>query len=212
MIGLFPVVRNRAFDMVSDAEGFKLYIPAKNKFIVGPPEVTTPSKNALENLRPNVIQDALLLQPVDPKNEIAVLEKGSETITDSKTKNAVEFPTYVVDVIRKGQAGWYLSRKVVFSRIDLLPQHQHIYDKSGALVTEVTYHNYKDYNGVQLPSTITIVRPQEEYTIGINMLKVTLNEPLKDDQFALTQPAGAQLVKLDANNTSAAETPGGDKK
>lgn len=211
MIGLFPVVRNRAFDMVSNAEGFKLYIPAKNRFVVGPPEVTTPSKNALENLRPNVIYDALLLQPVDPKDEIAVLEKGAETITDSTSKNSVEFPTYVVDVIRRGPQGWYLSRKVIFSRIDLLPRHQHIYDKSGALVTEAKYDNYKDYNGARLPSSITIVRPQEEYTIGLNLLKLALNQPLKEEQFALTQPAGSQLVRLDANS-NIAETPGGDKR
>jgi outer membrane lipoprotein-sorting protein len=212
MIGLFPVVRNRAFDMVSDAQGFKLYIPAKNRFIVGPPDVTTPSKNTLENLRPNVIHDALLLQPIDPQNEIAVLEKSSETVTDSKTKNSVEFPTYVVDVIRKGPQGWYLSRKVVFSRINLLPKHQYIYDKSGQLVTKASYDDYKDYNGMLLPSKITIVRPQEEYTIGLNILKVALNEPLKDEQFALTQPAGAQLVRLGENSTNIAETPGGDRK
>ncbi len=36
MIGLMPVVRNTAFDMVSDGQVFKLWIPAKNRF--GRPE------------------------------------------------------------------------------------------------------------------------------------------------------------------------------
>jgi outer membrane lipoprotein-sorting protein len=209
MIGLFPVVRNRAFDMVSDPEGFKLSIPAKNKFYVGPPEVTKPSPNALENLRPNVIYDALLLRPVDPANEVAVLEQGSETITDSKTKNEVAFPTYVVDVIRKGPQGWFLSRKVVFSRIDLEPHKQLIYDAKGNLMTEATYDEYRDYSGLKFPSSIQIQRPKEEYTIGLNLLKLTVNEPIKDDQFALTQPPGAQVVRLDASGTQR-ETPGGD--
>ena len=40
MIGLFPVVRNRAFDMVSDGQEFKVSIPPKNKFIVGRNDVT----------------------------------------------------------------------------------------------------------------------------------------------------------------------------
>src|SRR5271170_3758378 len=35
MIGLFPIVRNTAFDMVSDGNRFKLSIPAKSKFYVG---------------------------------------------------------------------------------------------------------------------------------------------------------------------------------
>lgn len=209
MIGLFPVVRNRAFDMVSDAQGFKLSIPARNRFIIGPPEVATPSKNALENLRPNVIYDALLLKPVDPNKEIAVLENAAETVTDSKTKNSVEFPTYVVDVITRGEQGWYLSRKVIFSRMDLLPHHQHIYDKNGNLVTEASYDEFKDFNGVQFPTRIKILRPQEEYTIGLVVLKLTINEPLKDEQFALAQPPGSQLVRLDTNRV-AKETPGGD--
>jgi len=31
MIGLMPIVRNKAFDMVSDGHEFKLWIPAKNR-------------------------------------------------------------------------------------------------------------------------------------------------------------------------------------
>ena len=209
MIGLFPVVRNRAFDMVSDTNGFKLYIPPKNKFVVGPLEVTTPSANPLENLRPNVIYDALLLRAVDPNNEIAVLENSSDLVIDAKTKNQVAYPTYVMDVITKGTAGWYLSRKVIFSRADLMPHRQLIYDRLGNLVTEAKYDDYKDFNGVQFPTNIDVHRPSEEYTIGINVLKLTLNEPLKDDQFALSQPPGSQLVRLDAN-ANPKETPGGD--
>ena len=214
MIGLLPVVRNRAFDMVSDPQGFKLYIPPKNKFYIGPPNVTHPSTNTLENLRPNVIYDALLLRAVDPKTEIAVLEQSSETITDTRTKNQVEFPTYVVDVLmRNSQGQWFLSRKISFSRMDLQPHKQQIYDANGNLVTEATYEEYKDFNGVQFPSSTKILRPKEEYTIGLTVLKLTLNEPLKDEQFALVQPQGAQLVRLDSNGAqqqTTAPTPGGD--
>src|SRR5690349_8631534 len=62
MIGLFPVVRNRAFDMVSDGNQFKLSIPAKNKFIVGRNDVTYPSQQGLESMRPQYIMDALLVK------------------------------------------------------------------------------------------------------------------------------------------------------
>jgi outer membrane lipoprotein-sorting protein len=210
MIGLFPVVRNRAFDMVSDPQGFKLYIPAKNKFYIGPPDVTHPSANTLENLRPNVIFDALLLRPVDPQNEIAVLEQSSQTITDSRTRNEVEFPTYTIDVIRRNAQGqWALSRKVIFSRIDLQPQKQLLYDLDGNLATEATYENYKDFNGIQFPSSIQIVRPKEEYTIGFTVLKLTVNQPITDDQFALAQPPSAQVVHLDSSSQSG-EKPGGN--
>lgn len=209
MIGLLPVVRNRAFDMVSDAQGFKLYIPPKNKFIVGPLEVTHPSPNPLENLRPNVIYDALVVPGVDSKDELAVLENTSEIVTDAKTKKEVELPTYTLDIIHHGKEGWYLSRRIIFSRIDLLPSRQLEYDKNGNLVTITKYANYKDFNSLRFPATIEIQRPQEEYTIGLNVLKLNLNEPLKDDQFALAQPAGAQLVHIDPAGTTT-ETPGGD--
>jgi hypothetical protein len=209
MIGLFPVVRNRAFDMVSDAAGFKLSIPSQNKFIVGPPEVTRPSKNTLENLRPHVIYDALLLHAIDPKDEIAVLENSEEIVKDPKTKQETSYPTYVIDVIKRGTQGWYLSRKVTFSRIDLTPERQLVYDKSGTLVTEATYEGYQDFDGVKFPAFITIVRPQEEYTIGLHVLKLKVNEPMKEEQFALSQPAGSQLVRLDTNGNTESQTPGG---
>jgi len=212
MIGLFPVVRNRAFDMVSDANGFKLSIPAKNKFIVGPPEVTHPSDNALENLRPLVIYDSLLIRPVDPQNEIAVLEQSAEIVNDTKKKQIEESPTYVVDVIHKGQMGWYVSRKITFSRADLLPHRQLIYDLGGNMVTEVKYEAYKDFNGVQFPTDIDIWRPKEEYSIGITVVKLTLNEAMNDEQFALTQPAGSQLVRLDSNGNGQPAPGGGEKK
>lgn len=213
MIGLYPVVRNRAFDMVSDAKGFKLSIPAKNRFIVGPPTVTHESNNTLENLRPQVIYDALLLRPFDPKTEIAVLEQSADSTVNEKAHKVEELPTYVIDIIRKDGGGWYLSRKVIFSRADLLPNRQLLYDEQGNLVTEARYNAYKDYNGTQFPSDIDIWRPKEEYSIGISVVKLTINEPLTDEQFALTQPPGSQLVDLGAGpNTTSSNRParGGD--
>src|SRR5689334_3915785 len=50
ILGLYPVVRSRAFDMVSNGIDFKLYIPARNRFIVGRNELEKPSANKLENL------------------------------------------------------------------------------------------------------------------------------------------------------------------
>src|SRR5689334_17764679 len=35
LIGLYPVVRNKAFDMVSTGVNFELYVPAQNRFITG---------------------------------------------------------------------------------------------------------------------------------------------------------------------------------
>ena len=204
MIGLFPIVRNTAFDMVSDGNRFKLSIPAKNKFYIGSAEVTNPSSNALENLRPQVIYNALFLPQIDADQEIVVMENDTETVVDNKTKKLVEQPDYVIDIIRRTGNDWYVARKIVFERVNLVPHRQIIYNSTGDVATEATYQVYKDYNGVSFPNVIEINRPQEEFSIRLTVVKLTINEPLRDDQFALQQPPGSQVVNLDETSQNAA--------
>ena len=196
LIGLFPLVRNKAFDMVSGGNEFQLSVPAQNKFIVGRNDVMQPATSSLENLRPQAIFDALLLHVID-KDEEAVLEGGTEDVIDPKTKKVVAEPDYMVDIIRKGQGGPYLSRKIVFSRVDLQPHRQIVYDKAGNIATDAHYENFQTVDNLNFPTTIQILRPQEEYSIVLVIEKLQANLPLKDDQFALQQPAGSTLIRLD---------------
>jgi outer membrane lipoprotein-sorting protein len=196
MIGLFPIVRNRAFDMVSDGHDFKLWIPTKNRFVVGRNDVISPNPTQpLENLRPQIIYEALLLHEIGA-GETAILENGTETVTDEKGHKS-EQPDYVIDVIRSHGNDSWLSRKIIFSRTDLRPNRQLIYDEQGTLVTDARYSDYKDYDGLNFPSKIEIKRPEEEYDITLTILKPGLNQPLTDDKFVLEQPAGAQVIHLD---------------
>lgn len=202
MIGLLPIVRNRAFDMVSDGRDFKLWIPPKNRFVVGRNDVETHNQQQpMENLRPQQIYDALVLREIDPQNEIAVMQNNFEIVTDAK-HHQVQQADYEIEVIRKGEKGWFLSRKIIFSRTDLLPHRQFIYDQDGNLATDSRYEGYKDYDGLQFPSQIEIWRPQEEYDITLTMVKLQVNGPLQDDKFVLDQPAGAQVVNLDRPQAS----------
>jgi outer membrane lipoprotein-sorting protein len=212
MIGLMPIVRNKAFDMVSDGQRFKLWIPTKNRFVVGRNDVETDNPaQPLENLRPQHIYDALLLRRIDPQNEIAVLENDTEIVTDAKS-HKVSRAEYIIDVIHKDEHGWVLSRKLIFSRIDLLPHRQLIYDTQGNISTNTLYWNYKkDDNGIEFPWQIEIARPQEEYDITLNIVKLDLNQPLADDKFELEQPPGAEVVHLDKSEAHSASTPQGDR-
>jgi outer membrane lipoprotein-sorting protein len=146
-------------------------------------------------VRPQHIFDALLLRLIDPQQEIAVLESDFETVSTSK--GTIEQPDYTTDVIRKGQNGWFLSRKITFSRTDLLPHRQRIYDEQGNLSTDAHYDDFQNYEGINFPKRIEIWRPGEEYTIILKIVKLKLNEPLTDEQFALNAPPGAELVNLD---------------
>jgi outer membrane lipoprotein-sorting protein len=211
MIGLMPIVRNRAFDMVSNGDNFKLWIPPTNKFFVGSAKVVRPSKNPLENLRPEVIYEALIPRAIDPQDEIAVLENATETVPDPKSKKRViEQPQYVLDVIRKDNESWYLDRKLVFDRSDMLIHQQIIYDTRAYVATDVHYSAYKDHDGITFPSDIDIWRPQEEYSIGLIIVKLAINEPISDAQFNLEQPPGAVVVQLDKPNSTAPTSKGGD--
>jgi hypothetical protein len=211
MIGLFPIVRNRAFDMVSDGETFKVSIPVKNRFIIGRNDVIHPTGSALENIRPQHIFDALLLREINSNSEVTFLEAGSEQVEDPKTKKKVDEATYEIGVVDRDpdpKIGWYLSRRVIFSREDLLPHRQIVYDKLGNIATDAKYDDFQIYDGVNFPSTIDIWRPQEEYSIILKIVKLNLNQPLENAKFDLPQPAGAEVVRLDLPAGPNGQAPG----
>jgi outer membrane lipoprotein-sorting protein len=211
MIGLMPIIRNRAFDMVSNGSNFKLWIPPKNRFVEGRSDVVTPNpQQPMENLRPQAIYEAILLKEIDPKTEIAVMENGYEQVLDSKRRPVMQ-PDYEIIVVKNGDRGAYLSRKIIFGRTDLLPHQQLIYDQNGNLQTEVEYAAYKEYDGIKFPTQIEIKRPQEEYDITLTIIKLELNQPLPNDKFALEQPPGAQVVHMDEPR-SQLNTPENEKK
>ena len=204
MIGLMPVVRTKAFDMVSDGRDFKLWIPPKNRFVIGKNEVATPNTDQpMENIRPQNIYDALLIRHIDPNPEveIAVMENGYEIMHDEKGHRILQ-DDYELTVIHKYDNGWRMSRKIIFGRVDLKPHRQYIYDENLKVATDARYAEYKDFDGVTFPSRIQISRPQEEFDITLNMLKVDINQMLTDDQFLLEEPSGVDVIHLDRPQSS----------
>jgi hypothetical protein len=204
IIGLYPVVRNKAFDMVSSGGEFKVYIPARNRFIVGEGEIIHPSKKRLENLRPSHFLTALLVQPLQ-EGERAMLQN----ITDE------DAATYVLHIVRQGPAGELIpSRAVQFDRLNLALERQLIFDESGNILTDARYRNWENFGSIQFPKEIQINRPRDEYGIVLNVLKLDVNKPLTDEQFALEQPEGTTLQVLGPKDPGAAadrDTNGKDK-
>jgi hypothetical protein len=204
IIGLYPVVRNKAFDMVSSGGEFKVYIPARNRFIVGEGEIIHPSKKRLENLRPSHFLTALLVQPLQ-EGERAMLQN----ITDE------DAATYVLHIVRQGPVGELIpSRAVQFDRLNLALERQLIFDESGNILTDARYRNWENFGSIQFPKEIQINRPRDEYGIVLNVLKLDVNKPLTDEQFALEQPEGTTLQVLGPKDPGAAadrDTNGKDK-
>jgi hypothetical protein len=78
IIGLYPVVRNKAFDMTSDGARFELFVPSRDAFIEGGNEIVQRSENKIENLRPQHFVDALMVRPVDPATDKVLLENFTD--------------------------------------------------------------------------------------------------------------------------------------
>jgi outer membrane lipoprotein-sorting protein len=186
VIGLYPVVRNKAFDMVSNGTDFRLYLPAKNRFVTGSNQLIGNSPNKIENLRPQHFLEALLVSPMQP-------DEKAELVNLTDEDNAV----YILHFVRLGPGGEILpSRSVWFSRINLHVARQIVYDPAGNILTDARYSDWQNYDGLSFPKIVDITRPQDEYAVVLTVVKMEINRGVSDDKFVLEQPEGTQLQVL----------------
>ena len=189
VIGQAPIIRTNIFDMVSDGETFRLNIPPKHKFIVGKTSFTRPAKNALENLRPQHILDAMLVQRIDRARDKYSFEEAE----DSGRRY------YVLTVFQPGTtAAMFPQRKIWFDRSDLDEARLQSYGPSGNYIEDVQYSNYQNFQGTRYPALIQITRPVEDYRLTITIQKAVFNQEITPDKFELKKPDGAELVELSA--------------
>lgn len=186
MIGQAPVVRKTIFDMVADDDRFRVFIPSKSKFIVGPNEVIHRSQNPIENLRPQHLFDALFLEA--PYGDTPLLLEENEF-------GGRRF--YALSEVVLGETGQFLlNRKWWFERSQLhLVRVQH-FDEGGRLVADIHYADWLASNAAPYPTQIELVRPQEDYRLKLLIKELTLNEAIAADKFVLEQPEGTELLDL----------------
>lgn len=198
VLGLVPVLHTTAFDLASDGKTFKLLIPPKSKAIEGSNTVTKRSKNTLENLRPSVFFDSMLIRGILP-DEKMFLTTESTTHEDPKTKEMIEEPHYDLYTVRTKPDGNELVplRVIHFDRANLRPVEQDIFNQDGNVETQVLYGPDSTFGDVKFPGTVTIKRPLDEYQIVLTIEKLTFNQALTDDQFENKIPEGIQIQKLD---------------
>ena len=202
VLGLVPVLRTHAFDLASDGTNFKLYIPYKNKAIVGPNSVTEKSSNAIENLRPDVFFNSVLVPEIAP-GDLVSLTNGSRITTVGKEK--IETPEYNLNVLVAADSAadkaspvkvLRTQRVIHFDRTTLLPDGQDTYNAAEEVETRVRYGPYQHFGNALFPGVITIERPLEEYQITITIQKLTVNQTLNDEQFQLTIPPSVPTQHL----------------
>jgi outer membrane lipoprotein-sorting protein len=184
------------FDMVSDGSHFTLVMPTKNTVIEGPNDVHEKSANSLENLRPDFFLDAIVVRGLEPDNDHMVAQQ-TETVEDAQNKHLYAEPEYVLNVMRrKADHEDQAVRTVIFHRDDMLPYVQYIYDKDGAVETEIFYSNYQIFTAGKYPSKITIKRPQEGIQLVLSTIRIQENVTLPPDQFEVKIPEGATIRTL----------------
>ena len=189
MLGQAPVVRTNIFDMVSSGEEFRLYIPTKHKFIIGKTTFLRPAKNALENLRPQHILQALIVPSMDAEHETPF------RVEDQSRTQRRRY--YVVNIVEAPRDRHVIPHRTVwFDRADLELVRVQFYEPDGTYTEDVRYSAYQDFQGVHFPTHIEVSRPAEDYEVTITIEKATFNEPIPPEKFDLQKPEGAELVDL----------------
>jgi hypothetical protein len=135
MIGQAPVIGKTIFDMASDGQTFRVAIPSKNKFLVGPVAVERASSKPIENLRPQHLLDALLWPEVR-KEEAVLFEEF----------NGESGRFYVLTVLRGGYQTEIL-RKIWFDRADLQVARTQSYGPRGVLVSDSHFSDWQPVVG-----------------------------------------------------------------
>src|SRR6202163_1189986 len=197
VIGQAPVVAKNIFDMVSDGELFRIYIPSKNTFLVGATSLARASKKPIENLRPQHVVDALFWPE---------LPAGAHVLFEQFDADPNRY--YILTLLRDAAGGKLeIARKIWFDRVDLRVSRVQLYGAAGRLDSDIAYSDWQPLGATSAgaaplattgsyPHDIHIWRPQDDYKLEIRILKLTVNEEITADRFELAQPAGTELVRV----------------
>jgi membrane protein YqaA with SNARE-associated domain/outer membrane lipoprotein-sorting protein len=187
---LAPVIATTVADMVSDGKEYRVSVPIKNKFMIGDADAPPTSANALMNLRPQHILDALFvdIQPYLNNDRIGIF-------LEEATNGRIRY--YVLTFVDIAERNGKLREKIWVDRTNLQVTRKQIFRGDGILETDVQFSGYQNVAETPVPQVISIQRPIENYSLKITFQTPTVkvNEKLSADTFLLERPAGAELVQ-----------------
>ena len=186
-IAELPVVKSKAFDMVSDGTEFKVHIPPKNRFLVGNAAASGPSERRIDRVRPQHLLEAVL---VDPPRE-------SESHRMLENVLYGERAYQVVHLMSGGADGKLrLSRKIWFDRGGFHIARMQAFDEGADLVTDAFYTEWGEAEGLPYPGTVFLSRPKDGYEVQLRIVKPGLNEKLSERSFELKAPKGVEIERI----------------
>lgn len=187
VLGQAPIVRKTVFDMVADEREFRISLPTKNKFVVGPTALERRSEKPIENLRPQHLFEALFF---------SAPERGPRAQAFLEENEFSGRRYYAVTEIAEADGAWRPARRWWFDRTDLALVRVQSFDTEGRLLADIHYGQWQETDGIPYPRAIELVRPQEDYRLKLIVKKLALNQPLPAERFRLEPPAGVETVEL----------------
>ena len=178
------------------------------------PMNATEAVNALSNLRPQHLTDALMLSSIPDVTQSGLNYVRSEFYQDepdtrvrAKPGTRVVRGYYLLDEYAPGTGGeGKLLRRFWFDRVGgIRLARLQSFDNQGLLITDVAYWDEKPFGEsgqVRLPSRIEITRPHDHYKLSIAYqapADTDINKEFQPDAFVLENRWQLPEVDLDAH-------------
>jgi hypothetical protein len=204
LTGVIPYSARRSFDLASDGREFRLLVPDGNTmhFFVGPADAPETSANPKENIRPQMILEAVRWLPAKLENSSVhppMTKDGNESIDVELTTSTGRMAAAQLE---------FDLRNATLARLALL-------DSLGRAASEVDYSDWQtvpaagDEKGPAcFPRRIYVSQPQQNRRFEIKFLSVQLNVAILPAQFQLIPPPGVTVTRVGA---AASRSDGGTK-
>jgi hypothetical protein len=232
-----PVVASDIVQMTSDGEHFRIailkgdekyrkFVKGTNSAVYAKLDMDGTAKpndknsemqavNALSNLRPQHLTDALLVKPIDPQApgiiyvQSEFFESEKDASKADSSKRVVRGYYFLDEVIANGDKGARLSRRFWFDRVGgIRLARLQSFDENGALANDITYGPVTRFGAegnVMLPAKISLTRPHDQYKISITYQtpeSLTINREYPADAFILLNKNNLPEVDLDEKKST----------
>jgi len=227
-----PVVASDIVQMTSDGEHFRIavlkgdekyrkFVKGTNSAVYSKLDMDGTGKpvdknsemqavNALSNLRPQHLTDALLINPINAQApgtmyvQTEFFESEKDATKSDSSKRVVRGYYFLDEVVANGDKGARLTRRFWFDRVGGIRfARLQSFDENGGLANDVTYGPVTRFGAegnVMLPAKISLTRPHDQYKISITYPtpeSLTINREYPADAFILLNKANLPEVDLD---------------
>jgi hypothetical protein len=153
--------------------------------------------NALSNLRPQHLTDALLMQGIDQRPTVMYAQsefyqEEKDPRQQSSSKRVMRGYYFLDELEPTGQGTARLLRRFWFDRVaGVRLARLQTFNPNGILDTDVTYRDLKNFGAdanIQLPAIIELTRPQDHYKLSLTYQApdaAVLNHEYPADTFLL---------------------------